>query len=329
VDLTNGDLLKYSASAVPHLLDEGLWNRNQVLNVISYWVWRYHKTGSVEQLLKFLIEYYPGEPEWPFLLGELYYRRNELEQAKSSYQVALESCPTHNRALLRLGMIAEVNSARREAAQWYRLYLGKSRDDLLGLRKLELVCALMRENRQHNNDICQITDLGNGFEDSRDATLHRDVIVEWNFEGQNGQRLVDRHQTILAFDSLESLDGDQSGSLIGFASIYHADGGLCQRLEVDSNATYLFDGHFRTEDHGDLDTRILYWELYDENREWIGGGQKRTVRGNINWFYEKTIISPPQNAAFMRVCPALFFNRGQVWIDGVELRVFYDLESSH
>jgi tetratricopeptide (TPR) repeat protein len=100
-------LLGYAAAVMPALLEDGLWDREKTLNVVSFLVWQHDQATGTERLLERLIERYPAEPDWPFYLAELYHRRRDLDQAEAAYRQVLEIDPDYAQAYLRLGMIYE------------------------------------------------------------------------------------------------------------------------------------------------------------------------------------------------------------------------------
>jgi tetratricopeptide (TPR) repeat protein len=100
-------LLGYTADVIPALLEEGLWDREKTLNVVSFLVWQHNGATGTERLLEQLSERYPAAPDWPFYLAELYHRREDLDQAEAAYRQVLEIDPDYAQAYLRLGMIYE------------------------------------------------------------------------------------------------------------------------------------------------------------------------------------------------------------------------------
>ena len=100
-------LLGYAADVIPALVEEGLWDREKTLNVVSFLVWQHNRATGMKRLLEQLIERYPAEPDWPFYLAELYHRRGDLDWAEAAYRQVLEVDPTYAQAYLRLGMICE------------------------------------------------------------------------------------------------------------------------------------------------------------------------------------------------------------------------------
>jgi len=64
----------------------------------------------VERLLEHLIARYPGEPDWPFYLAELYHRRGDLEWAEEVYRQVLAVDPEYAQAYLRIGMVYEARA---------------------------------------------------------------------------------------------------------------------------------------------------------------------------------------------------------------------------
>jgi len=107
VDPTDERLLGYAAQVIPKLLEEGVWDREKTLNVVSYLVWQHNTAAGVVQLLEGLTARYPAQPDWPFYLAELYHRRGALDQAETAYKQALQIDSEYAQAYLRLGMIYE------------------------------------------------------------------------------------------------------------------------------------------------------------------------------------------------------------------------------
>jgi len=148
IDPTDERLLDYAAKVIPDLLEEGLWDRDKTLNVVSFLVWQHNGASGVERLLGQLIARYPTEPDWPFYLAELYHRRGDLRQAETAYRQVLAVDPTYAQAYLRLGLVAEAGregESLSEAARWYAQYHSLAPDDLLGLKRLVEVCTTLGE----------------------------------------------------------------------------------------------------------------------------------------------------------------------------------------
>ena len=103
-------LLDYAAEVLLALLDEGLWDRDKILNVVSFLVWQHNGAAGVKQLLEQMIERYPAEPDWPFYLSGLYHRRGELDQAEAIYRQVLGLYPNYAQAYLRMGMLYEARA---------------------------------------------------------------------------------------------------------------------------------------------------------------------------------------------------------------------------
>ncbi len=150
----NGKPPSYLGDLVAKLEQYGLWEREQVVNVVSYLVWQ--EVGEqVEELLTGLEEKYPGSVHWPFYWAEMYHRQGNLEQAGVMYRQVLEIEPKYAQAYLRLGMVTEEKGRQREgetkrrnlreAAKWYEQYHDLATDALLGLDRLVEVCAALEE----------------------------------------------------------------------------------------------------------------------------------------------------------------------------------------
>jgi len=166
VDPTDERLLDYAARVIPTLLQEGIWDREKTLNVVSYLVWQHNRAAGVEQLLEDLTARYPVEPDWPFYQAEMYHRRDELERAEEAYCQVLAVDPEYAEAYLRLGMVAEERGRQGEgeargekaslttAAGWYEQYHQLVPDDILGLKRLAETCTVL-ENAGVEDENCR------------------------------------------------------------------------------------------------------------------------------------------------------------------------------
>lgn len=147
-------LAEYQGQALTALVDDGLWEQETLLNVVSYQVWQ-HADGlhglMTERLLRTLLERRPDDVSILFYLAELYHRRGELPQAAAVYRQVVELDPDYAPAVLRLGMVAEASCAPEgtacagleEAAQWYQRYHDLVPDDVLGLTRLAEVAQVL------------------------------------------------------------------------------------------------------------------------------------------------------------------------------------------
>jgi tetratricopeptide (TPR) repeat protein len=184
VHLTDERLLGYAADVIPVLVEEGLWDREKTLNVVSFLVWQHNEAAGTEWLLEQLIERYPTDPDWPFYLAELYHRRGDLDQAEAVYRQTLMVDPEYVQAYLRLGMVTEAQSQNPSprsqewlaaAEEWYAQYHAVARDDLLGLKRLAEVCTALQDARVESES-CQEAALQEALEARADD---RRIVAEW------------------------------------------------------------------------------------------------------------------------------------------------------
>lgn len=138
------------------LVDDGVWEREMLLDVIFYQVWQFAEGAPgvmTERVLGTLLEQWPQDADVLFYLAELYHRRGDLEQADATYLQVLDVEPEYAPAYLRLGMVAEASCERQiasceeleKAAGWYERHYELAPDDLLGLKRLTEMCAAMEE----------------------------------------------------------------------------------------------------------------------------------------------------------------------------------------
>ncbi len=128
-------LTTFQAQVITGVVEDGLWPRETLLNVVSYRVWQ-GKTKRTEALLKALTAAHPDDADLRFYLAELYHRRGDWAQAEAAYRQALELDPDYAQAFLRLGEMAEETQNFDVAAEWYNLLVAHQPTDLLGLKKL-------------------------------------------------------------------------------------------------------------------------------------------------------------------------------------------------
>lgn len=147
-------LAEYQGQALAALVDDGLWEQETLLDVVSYQVWQYAdglQGVMTEQVLRTLLDRRPDDASILFYLAELHHRRGDLPQAAATYRQVVDLDPSYAPALLRLGMVAEAGCASEgtmcaeleEAAQWYQRYHDLVPDDLLGLTRLAEVAEAL------------------------------------------------------------------------------------------------------------------------------------------------------------------------------------------
>ena len=103
-------MAEYQGRAMAGLADDGIWERDKLLNVVSYQVWQFAEGAPgvmAERVLGTLLEQWPQDADILFYLAELYHRRGDLEQAEAAYRQVLDVEPDYAPAYLRLGMLYE------------------------------------------------------------------------------------------------------------------------------------------------------------------------------------------------------------------------------
>jgi len=103
-------MAEYRGRAMAALVDEGIWEREMLLNVLSFQVRQFAEGVPglmTERVLGTLLEQWPQDADVLFYLAELYYRQGDLERAEAAYRQVLEVEPEYEQAYLRLGMVSE------------------------------------------------------------------------------------------------------------------------------------------------------------------------------------------------------------------------------
>lgn len=146
VNPTDTRLLDYGMEIVPALRADGVWDRDQLSTLVSYWVWRHGSLLSVQDLLRELARLYPSEPEWLFYLGEAFHRHGDWARAEQAYLQALSIDPGYAAAYLRLGLVSEARCKENHsvcdtaAFEWYSEYHALAPKDVFALMKLAQLC---------------------------------------------------------------------------------------------------------------------------------------------------------------------------------------------
>ena len=106
-------LNELDAQTMQALVSDGIWERDTLLNVISYRVWQ-DQSAATEALLNDLLEDTPRDTDLWFYLGELYHRQGDLDAAEEAYRRVIDIDPEYAQAYLRMGMICEERAAQVE-----------------------------------------------------------------------------------------------------------------------------------------------------------------------------------------------------------------------
>lgn len=103
-------LVECQAQAMARLVEEGLWERGALLEVLSSRIWDVADELSarmVERELQALLTQWPEDPDLLFLSGELYHRLGDLDRAATMYREVIRVAPGYTPAYWRLNIIRE------------------------------------------------------------------------------------------------------------------------------------------------------------------------------------------------------------------------------
>jgi tetratricopeptide (TPR) repeat protein len=347
-------LLHHAAEVIPALIEEGLWDRGQALNVVSFLVWQHDRAAGVERLIERLAERYPAEPEWPFYLAELYHRRGDLERARVVYQQVLAAHPEYAQAVLRLGMVAEARFQTLDpkpqdqletAASWYGQYHDIAPDDLLGLKRLVDTCTALGEAGAEGGSCPEVTlqeALEARVDGRRVAAQMLGVPVEqvklgpnlvdngWFAEGKEGQlerwyfrAYLGPTREGLYFAGLDSLAGEgNSARIIGLRGGPMADGtvtyGECtgEELTLFPGSRYLISARYRSMNL-DGNGLLFLGEYFKPD------GVRLThtyLEGSSGEWREVFILVQGQDRKISVVPLIRNWGLGSVWFDDVQVR---------
>lgn len=153
-------LFEHISRIVPQLFEKNIWSYDKLKNVVTFWVWqRTHPPLLIELLLQ-LMSKYPDEPDWSFLLAELYHRQGDLDLAKKYYNYTLSLNVAYKQAYLRLGMVYEeliessdlLRKSYFQAAQcyYYEYYHKLAPMDMFGSEKLADICVELNVLQSNN-----------------------------------------------------------------------------------------------------------------------------------------------------------------------------------
>jgi tetratricopeptide (TPR) repeat protein len=186
-------LAEYQGWTMAMLVDSGTWDRDTLLNVISYQVWQFSEGLyglMTEQVLQTLLQHWPEDPVLLFYLAEIHHQRGDLEGLEAVYEQVLAVEPQYAQVYLRLGMLAEASYELRgasvaklaEAAEWYGQYYDTTPDDLLGLWRLVGVCTTLEDSGVENGDCGEmaerVTEEHSSNEDDEQAESHSSPLPD-------------------------------------------------------------------------------------------------------------------------------------------------------
>ena len=137
-------LADLTADAISQLLSEGIWERSMALNSAALLAWREFRSPGTERLLSRLADRYPAEPEWHYLLGEIFQRQGRWADAYAEYRRTLAADPGYDAAVwLRLGTVCEALIQPPEAGctwqmarEYYAAYSAAHPGNVMALKRL-------------------------------------------------------------------------------------------------------------------------------------------------------------------------------------------------
>jgi tetratricopeptide (TPR) repeat protein len=344
VNPTDTRLLDYAMEVVPALRADGVWDRDQLSNLVSYLVWRHGSLLSVQNLLQELAQLHPSEPEWSFFLGEAFHRHGDWVRAEQAYLQALSIDPGYATAYLRLGLVSEVRCTGNDSAcdtaafEWYSQYYALAPDDVFALMRLVQLCEdtgcydleLWREElRTHTDGRLFVANqlgvpvdtvrLGPNLVSNADFDRWDGVNpVGWNLDSYSGQNR-DRGLYAAGEDSLLSE--------LGTARII----ALWERVvpeQARTYAEYIGEAHPYGDERYLISLRYASQDLDNLDLVYLG---ENTVAGEIRlayagvkdtnrqWSVKHILID---GASIPTPLTPLIRNwgQGQLWIDAFEIR---------
>ena len=138
IELKNERLISFTFSIVPDMVEEGIWDKDRTINTISFWIWRYSYSNALADLITELAKRSGKEAIWYSDLGELYYRRGDLNRASRYYQLALNIDPTFNDANVGLHKLTGGKTSAMSSDTEQRTYDRETVAQLFGLSVSEV-----------------------------------------------------------------------------------------------------------------------------------------------------------------------------------------------
>jgi tetratricopeptide (TPR) repeat protein len=143
-------LLEYAVLSIPNLYIDGVWSREQLLNVVALLAWQHPDSPEVAFLTKRLSNLFPQEPDWLFYSAEISHRNGQLDTAEALYRQVVLLDRSFLPAYLRLASLLEsqIEMTRespelRGAISAYQQYYALGGDDLLGAVRLDALCMAL------------------------------------------------------------------------------------------------------------------------------------------------------------------------------------------
>lgn len=105
-------LAECQVRAMAGLVEEGLWERETLLGILSSHIWNATDELSirmVERELDTLLARWPEDPDLLFLRGEFYHRCGDIERAEETYREVIRKAPGYVPAYWRLNIVEKIS----------------------------------------------------------------------------------------------------------------------------------------------------------------------------------------------------------------------------
>gem|GEM_PF-6190540 len=164
-DIQPGDsrLRARLVQVIPDLVQDGVWDTDSTLHVISYWMWQ-GEYDLAESAIEALREQLGASTADFYVLQAARYRQDS-DRLETLLQKMLTSAPSDPILFLEIGRDYEVLGQLDEAAKWFAKYYERVPEDLMGLAALGRVFeALGEEYTGRDQQIKRILDERAGVE---------------------------------------------------------------------------------------------------------------------------------------------------------------------
>ncbi len=234
-------LADLTADAISQLLSEGVWERSMALNSAALLAWREFRSPGTERLLSRLSERYPAEPEWHYLLGEIFQRQGRWADAYAEYRRTLDADPGYDPVWLRLGTVCEAliqlpkaGCTWQMAREYYAAYSAAHPGNVMALKRLlmaekQLGAATLELEAKLHGVADERLILAEQLDLAPEAiSLGRNLLANPGFEILSDSRAAGWRAVAMAnyppfdqalfytgLDSLDSVEGDQSARVSG------------------------------------------------------------------------------------------------------------------
>jgi tetratricopeptide (TPR) repeat protein len=132
INSTEEAVIGFAAEIIPNLVSASRWSEQDALEVAAFLSTRYSSNSDLETMVRKLSQRFGDNPNWSFLLGQVYYQQGEWARAIEAFRETVDRDKSYHRALLQLGRALEAgcrdDACLQRAVDVYQRYYEGTKD---------------------------------------------------------------------------------------------------------------------------------------------------------------------------------------------------------